>query len=97
MVLRKQWVILGFLLCTLVAGLLVASGVQGDNSTPEFIYDVVVVELPQPTALTDNRSDSQRLAAQITNLLNTNALEGWLPDQMWGTGPVFVLLKKPKN
>lgn len=95
MALSKKWILLGILLLAIC--FVAVAGAQRNRSPSEFIYDVVVVQMPPPSTLTDNRSNHVRLASELTSLLNANAVDGWQPDQMWGTGPVYVVLKRPKN
>lgn len=91
---QRKWMIVGSLILTF--GIVVAAVSAVERPNEQFIYDVIVIDAPPPKALTDNRDNNARLAAQLTAYLNAESANGWTPSHMWGTGPVFVVLKRPK-
>lgn len=93
----KKWMLSGFLVLVLGIGFVAANQVYGQKAASEYVYEVVVVDIPAPSAITDNRSGQERLANEMTALLNANAAKGWEPSHMWGTGPVFMILKRSKE
>jgi hypothetical protein len=91
----KRWISLGFLL--LVVCFFVVAHAQNDRPSPEWIYDVLIVHAPPPSGLTDNRPNHERLANELARLLNAKAVDGWQPVHMWGTEPIYFVMKRSKK
>lgn len=93
---QRKWMIVGSLMLTFGIVVAAVSAVERPHEQTQYIYDVIVIDAPPPKALTDNRNNNARLAAELAAYLNAESANGWTPSHMWGTGPVFVVLKRPK-
>lgn len=90
----RRWLLSIGLGLVCFVGMWASKGNAQKETKIDYVYDVVVMDAPPPSGLTDNRSEHSRLAGELSAYVNAQSLNGWEPHIVWGDGPVYVMFRR---